>query len=122
VGCIAFTSDGTLLACGTADGLVQTWDPAAGRPTGAGALRAHDAAIVSMDFMPRTRVLVTGGSDKAVRLLDLRKSNRQIVRATSQPVAAAAMLKPAAQPANSVGGGDDDGVRPRRASGAGPNP
>jgi hypothetical protein len=74
VRCLAYTSDARLLACGTNDGLLRTWDTSAEKPVQT--LRAHaDKAVVAMDFLDDSRVVATGGDDLTIRLFDLSKRN-----------------------------------------------
>jgi WD40 repeat protein len=60
---LAFAPDGRL-AAGTADGLVQVWDPETGR---AGvAFQAHAPGVTGVAFTPDGAKLVTAGKDRAV--------------------------------------------------------
>jgi WD40 repeat protein len=71
--CLAYTSDGKMLACGTADGFVHLWD-ASGQKPQQKKFEAHKAGLVALAFMPESRVIATGGSDKTVKLFDVVKT------------------------------------------------
>ncbi len=66
IDCLAFSSDGTLLASAGADWLIRLWDVREGRLKGR--LSGHTATVKSLAFAPDGRSLASGGDDRTVRL------------------------------------------------------
>jgi WD40 repeat protein len=130
VTCLAYTSDGKILACGTADGFLHLWDASTDKSQKRFA--AHKAGLVALAFMPDSRVIATGSSDKTVRLFDVVKTpgtraaagppagtrmttKPAINSGTERPGTKAAMSTPTILPAHASArasaGSSHDGVR-----------
>jgi WD40 repeat protein len=125
--CLAYTSDGKILACGTADGFVHLWE--GDKPQKRFAV--HKSGLVALAFMPESRVIATGSSDKTVRLFDVVKTPGTRPAAappgarmttkpatnsgTPRPSSKAAVSTPTSQPAHAAArasaGSSDEGVR-----------
>lgn len=65
---LAFSSDGRLLASGSADKTVLLWDLENGRPAG-GPLR-HDEEVTAVAFQPGQHRLASNAADRTVRIWD----------------------------------------------------
>lgn len=70
-------TDGTEFAVGTDNGIVQCWDI---RKPAAPSLKisAHDKSCHSIDWHPDGKYLVSGGTDKNIRVWDTSSSNRRM--------------------------------------------
>lgn len=66
--CMEFSRTGTQLASGSIEGLVRTWCTTTGVPLWE--LRGHEGGVLSVDFSPDGRCLISGGG-KTVRIWDL---------------------------------------------------
>jgi WD40 repeat protein len=73
VNSVAFSEDGSVLACALADGTVHLWSlDNLSNPTALSApFRAHDGAVRGVAFGP-LRTLVSGGEDGRLRMWDIR--------------------------------------------------
>jgi WD40 repeat protein len=67
---VAFNSDGTILASGSADETVRLWDVAGGRPIGQ-PLTGHTDTVTSVAFSPNGTLLASGSADTTIRLWDI---------------------------------------------------
>jgi WD40 repeat protein len=69
VNCVAFSSDGRLLASGGDDRLVRLWEPTTGREVGR--LEGPGGAIVNLAFTPSGRGLLTADDNGSLRFWDV---------------------------------------------------
>lgn len=69
VRCVAINTDGTLLACGCADGRVRLWDAESGRMLDE--WQEHQGPVRALGFRPSTDHLASAGEDGAVRMRDV---------------------------------------------------
>jgi WD40 repeat protein len=69
VQCLAFSSDGRILASGSLDESVKLWDALTGKERTT--LRGHRSGISAIAFSPDARTLASAGIDDAVRLWQL---------------------------------------------------
>jgi WD40 repeat protein len=67
--CLAFSSDGKMLASASRDRTVRVWDVATGKESVQ--LKGHQGGADAVAFTPGAKYLVTGGVDKTVRLWNL---------------------------------------------------
>ena len=65
---VAFSPDGTRLACGCLDNSVRLWDTASFREVAE--LRGHDGYVHSVAFTPDGTRLISGSGDQTVRVWD----------------------------------------------------
>ncbi len=63
---ITFSTDGSLLVSGGADGKIRVWEIETGRELSSFA--GHDGLVLSLAFSPDGKYLASGGSDTTVRL------------------------------------------------------
>jgi eukaryotic-like serine/threonine-protein kinase len=66
---LAYSPDGTRLAFGGMEGIVEVWDTATGRKVRA--LKGHAGAIRALAFSPDGARLATGGADGTLRLWEI---------------------------------------------------
>ena len=66
---VAFSSDGTILACGGPDNTVKLWEVATG--TNALTLYGHTDRVYTVAFSPDGTMLASGGSDNTVKLWEV---------------------------------------------------
>ncbi len=66
---VAFSSDGTILACGGPDNTVKLWEVATG--TNAATLYGHTDRVYTVAFSPDGTMLASGGSDNTVKLWEV---------------------------------------------------
>lgn len=66
---VAFSPDGRLLASGSWDKSIRTWDVSTGRPIKI--LTGHAAAVTRIAFSPNGQELASTSSDKSVRIWDV---------------------------------------------------
>src|SRR5439155_9993862 len=74
---VAFSTDGTLLACGCRDGTVWLWDRSTGKP--GPTLSGHIGPVLSVVFAADGKTLATAGEDKTVRLWDLFTAQERLI-------------------------------------------
>ena len=67
--CVAFSSDGRMLATGSSDNTVRVWEVASGRERQS--LQGHQNAIVSVSFSPDGRLLASASTDTTALVWDL---------------------------------------------------
>ncbi|MFN2417947.1 MAG: AAA family ATPase [Candidatus Limnocylindria bacterium] len=67
---LAFSPDGSLLATGGGDGLVEFWDVGTGRRQGR-TVRTSSGFTLGLDFDPSGRTLLSTGTDGTARLIDV---------------------------------------------------
>src|SRR5262249_1523537 len=67
--CVGLTSDGKVLASGSADKSVRLWDPTTGQFLAS--LDGHTSGVRRLSFAPDDRALVTGDEEGNVKLWDL---------------------------------------------------
>lgn len=87
----AVSSDGSLLAAGTGDGLIHLWD-AAGRP--AGELRGHAKAVYDLAFSASGKLLLSGGADGMALVWDVVKKERSCAAAGHTKAISAVAFSP----------------------------
>ena len=68
---VAFSSSGTIIASGHADGNVRVWDAGSGRLLHT--IQAHSASILSLAFHPHDETLVTASFDATIKVWDSRQ-------------------------------------------------
>ena len=66
--CLAFSPDGTRLAMGGIEGMVEVWDTATGQKVQT--FKGHSGPVDTMAFSPDGTRLATGGADGTLRLWD----------------------------------------------------
>ncbi len=66
---VAFSSDGGLLASGSADRTIKLWEVATGREVRT--LTGHTDTVLSVAFSPDGRLLASGSYDKTIKLWDI---------------------------------------------------
>jgi WD40 repeat protein len=71
---LAFSRDGTTLACGHGDGRISLWDVKTKRPRGQ--LAGHDGPVTCFAFDSHGRLLISGGADTTALVWDLDKIKR----------------------------------------------
>lgn len=74
---VAFSPDGTRLATGGEEGLIQLWEPGAGASR---ELTGHHGPIRVLRFSPDGRRLASGSGDHTVRLWDLERRTHRVLR------------------------------------------
>jgi WD40 repeat protein len=83
---ICYSSDGELVASGNDSGGITTWL----RTTGAklGTFPGHRGLITGMDFLPASKLLISTGTDRVVRLWDVGNNQEvaQLVLQRTSPV------------------------------------
>jgi WD40 repeat protein len=67
-GCLTFSPDGTRLAAGSADGLVELWDTQTGHHIDT--FRGHVGTVYTVAFSPDSARLASSGIDGSVRIWD----------------------------------------------------
>ena len=60
-----------IAALGYANGIIELWDVETGKPCGS--INAHDGWIRALSFSPDGARLVSGGSDRAIRIWDVKR-------------------------------------------------
>jgi len=71
VSCLAYSSDGAILATGSSDETVKLWERSTGKERTT--LRGHRSGISAIAFSPDDRTLASAGMDDAVRLWAVRQ-------------------------------------------------
>ena len=67
--CLAFNPDGSLLASGSVDNVIQMWDVATGRERAT--LLGHVLAVNAIVFSSDGKTLASGSSDETIKLWDM---------------------------------------------------
>ncbi len=80
VWCLAFSSDGTMLASASKDQTIKLWQIAAGTTTPLHSLTGHAGMVNSAIFSPQGSTLITGGSDKTIKLWQVATGNMHLSR------------------------------------------
>jgi ABC-type oligopeptide transport system substrate-binding subunit len=66
--CLAYSSDGTILASGSVDNSVKLWDPATGKATDT---LGHTSTVFSLCFTPNGKTLFAGDDDTLIKVWDV---------------------------------------------------
>ncbi|CAE6527442.1 unnamed protein product [Rhizoctonia solani] len=69
--CIAFSPDGTRIACGTKNGTIWVWDVSSGHPL-LGPLQGHQSWVMSIIFSHDGSRIISGSEDNTIRIWESR--------------------------------------------------
>jgi WD40 repeat protein len=107
VECVAFSSDGSLIASASHDGEIRIWD--AGTASPVEFLESHGAAVKSLAFSPNGEYIVSGSEDKTVGIWDVER--RKLIGQLIGHEAAVNSVAFSPDGAYIVSGSDDQTVR-----------